>query len=305
MSNVRRVVLFGTVLVALTAAMLVPHSYYRAAPAGRDAAPPSVMLSGQGQATHQSAPPDEGIADQPSASDDYFIQTRTTRFIPDRMQTLTFQIVDAAGRPVTRFARTHEKLLHLIVVRHDLTGYQHVHPSLRAQGVWTVPLTLPKPGQYRAFADFATPQSGYTLSVDLVAAGRYTPSRLASPAGMANVDGYTVTLEAQARVEGGVWVALLGFQVDRNGRPVMDLEPYLGAKGHLVALRAGDLAYSHVHPQDQMGSPGHGHGSSSSAGSGNQVGFQVRFPGSGSYRLFLQFQRGGHVHTAAFSFPVP
>jgi len=143
------------------------------------------------------------------------------------------------------------------------------------------------------------------LSVDLVAAGRYTPSRLASPAGMANVDGYTVTLEAQARVEGGVWVALLGFQVERNGRPVMDLEPYLGAKGHLVALRAGDLAYSHVHPQDQTGSPGHGHGSSSSAGSGNQVGFQVTFPGSGRYRLFLQFQREGRIHTAPFTFPVP
>jgi hypothetical protein len=305
MSNLRRVVLFGTVLAALAAAMLLPRPYYRATPASTNAAAPSVMLSGRGGQAAESTPPDEGLAEQPSASDHYFMQSRTTRFSPDRMQTLTFQIVDAAGRPVTRFKRTHEKLLHLIVVRHDLTGYQHVHPSLGTRGVWTVGLTLPKPGRYRAFADFATPQSAHTLSVDLVAAGRYTPSRLVSPAGIANVAGYTVTLEAQARVEGDVWVALLGFQVERNGRPVLDLEPYLGAKGHLVALRAGDLAYSHVHPQDQAGSPGHAHGSSSSAGSGNRIGFQARFPGSGHYRLFLQFQRGGHVHTAAFTFPVP
>jgi len=304
MSNVRRVVLLGTMLATLAAAMLVPRPHHGAAPAETDAAAPSVMLSGQGQGHHESAPPNEGIGDQPSASDGYIIEPRDTRFSPGRMQTLAFQIVDAAGRPVTRFERTHEKLLHLIVVRHDLTGYQHVHPGLGARGVWTVPLTLPKPGQYRAFADFATPKGAYALSVDLLAAGRYAPTRLASPHGIARVDGYTVTLEAHARVEGAVWAAQLRFQVERNGRPVV-LEPYLGAKGHLVALRAGDLAYSHVHPQDQPGSPGHAHESSSSARSGNLIGFQVTFPGSGRYRLFLQFQREGHVHTAAFTFPLP
>lgn len=49
---------------------------------------------------------------------------------------------------------------------------------------------------------------------------------------------------------------------------VTDLKPYVGAFGHLVALRAGDLAYLHVHPDGAPGDgrtapgpggPGHGH----------------------------------------------
>jgi hypothetical protein len=41
---------------------------------------------------------------------------------------LRFQILDAGGAPVTRYVENHEKLLHLIVVRNDLVGFQHVHP---------------------------------------------------------------------------------------------------------------------------------------------------------------------------------
>ena len=39
----------------------------------------------------------------------------------------------------------------------------------------------------------------------------------------------------------------LSFTVTRGGKPIRT-QPYLGAGGHLVALREGDLAYLHVHP---------------------------------------------------------
>jgi hypothetical protein len=74
----------------------------------------------------------------------------------------------------------------------------------------------------------------------------------------------------------------LGFSVTRAGRPVA-VEDYLGAKGHLVALRQGDLAFLHVHPDE------------------NRLKFMAEFPTAGTYRLFLQFQTGGRVHTAAFT----
>ena len=61
-----------------------------------------------------------------------------------------------------------------------------------------------------------------------------------------------------------------------------DLEPYLEARGHLVALRASDLAYLHVHPQDD-------------AAVGRDVRFAVTFPASGAHRLFLDFRHGGVV----------
>ena len=61
------------------------------------------------------------------------------------------------------------------------------------------------------------------------------------------------------------------------------MEPYLGARGHLVALREGDLAFLHVHPD------------------ADRLRFTAEFPSAGRYRLFLQFKAGGRVHTAAFT----
>ena len=80
----------------------------------------------------------------------------------------------------------------------------------------------------------------------------------------------------------------LRFTVMRDGEPVT-VEPYLGARGHLVALRQGDGAYLHVHPLDER-----------TAGTG-PVRFATEFPTRGLYRLFLQFQVDGRVHTAAFT----
>ncbi len=76
----------------------------------------------------------------------------------------------------------------------------------------------------------------------------------------------------------------LEFSVTRSGRPVEDLEDYLGAKGHLVALREGDLAYLHVHPEAEA-EPG-------------TIGFMAHYPSAGRYRLFLQFRHEGRVRTA-------
>ena len=76
----------------------------------------------------------------------------------------------------------------------------------------------------------------------------------------------------------------LRFTVTRDGRPVA-IQDYLGAKGHLVALRQGDLAFLHVHPDANR--------------------LQLRGRRSrprARYRLFLQFKTAdGRVHTAAFT----
>ena len=79
----------------------------------------------------------------------------------------------------------------------------------------------------------------------------------------------------------------------RDGEPVTDLQPYLEAYGHLVALRAGDLAYLHVHPD---GAPGDG-----TTPSGPDITFYAEVPSAGAYRLYLDFQHGDEVRTAAFT----
>ena len=200
--------------------------------------------------------------------------------------TLEFCILDTDGRPVRDFAEQHERAMHLMVVRRDLSHYQHLHPAMDHEGTWTTPLALPGPGDYRVFADFAASGEALTLGTDLMIAGDYEPAPLPDPASEVRIEGYEVTLDAEDTPGGG---RLLTFHVSRDGRPVKDLEPYLGALGHLVALREGDLAFLHVHPEDQAG------------GAGPEIAFQATFPSEGRYRLFLQFAHAGRVRTAGFT----
>ncbi|MET7672310.1 hypothetical protein [Micromonospora luteifusca] len=208
-----------------------------------------------------------------------------------RADEFAFRITGPDGHPVTRYDVAHDKQMHLIVARRDLSGFRHVHPDLAADGIWRVDTPLAGPGQWRAFADF-TPTGGepLTLGVDVTVPGELTERPLPAPATSATVDGYTVTLTGAPQPGR---TSPLTLSISRNGQPVTDLEPYLGAYGHLVALRRGDLAYLHVHPD---GTPGDGR-----TRPGPAVTFLVDVPSTGSYRLYLDFQHGGAVHTAEFT----
>ncbi|MGV0745543.1 hypothetical protein [Mycolicibacterium sp. XJ870] len=205
-----------------------------------------------------------------------------------------FRITDSSGAAVTDYVETHEKPLHLIVVRHDLTRYQHVHPTLDDTGTWSVDLNLRSAGDYRVFADFVPAGTdGLTLGADLRVAGDYEPQPLPAPAAATTVDGYTVTLAGSPKAGEP---SELTLSVSRGGKPVTDLQPYLGAYGHLVALRATDLTYLHVHP---MGEPG-----DSVTPAGPAIGFHTSFPSAGDYRLYLDFKHRDVVRTAEFTVSV-
>ncbi|GAB2947070.1 hypothetical protein GCM10027280_39850 [Micromonospora polyrhachis] len=221
--------------------------------------------------------------------------------VSDRGYTLTpataaagefaFRIIGPDGQPVTAFDVEHEKRMHLIVARRDLSGFRHVHPELSPDGTWRVTSPLGKPGSWRAFADFKpTGGEALTLGVDVAVPGAFTPKPLPTPTTTATVDGYTVTLDGT--LTPGT-TSKLTLNVSRDGDPVTDLQPYLGAYGHLVALRDGDLAYLHVHPD---GTPGDG-----KTQPGPAITFHTEVPSSGTYRLFLDFQHGGVVRTAEFT----
>ena len=108
---------------------------------------------------------------------------------------------------------------------------------------------------------------------------------LPEPNAVTSVDGYSVSIAGSP----GVGEEPLTFTVRRDGE-VVRTDPYLGAAGHLVAIRTGDLAYLHVHPQASAAPP---------------VTFIGEFPTPGTYRLFFDFSQGGAIHTAAFTVDVP
>lgn len=182
--------------------------------------------------------------------------------------------------PVTDYDVVHEKQLHLIAVREDLEGYQHVHPEPASDGTWTADLDL-RPGDWRLYADVQpSGAEAMTLTGSVVVAGSpgsvvFRPQELRA----ARVDGYRVILDGDLAAGG---TSTLTPRVTRGGVDVTDeLEPYLGARGHLVALRHADLAYLHVHPDG--------------------LDFHTEVPSAGRYELYLDFKHDGVVRTARFT----
>ena len=203
---------------------------------------------------------------------------------------LSFRILTSDGEPVTTYDTAHGKQLHLIVVRNDGTQYRHVHPELdAAAGVWSLPWTWDAAGTYRVYADFASEGTAATLSRTVDVAGDLTPAPATAVSTTASVDGFDVTISGDL-VAGAD--SALTVEVTRDGEPVTTLEPYLGAFGHLVALRDGDLAYLHVHAHGDEPQPGDT--------AGPTVDFTAGVPSAGRYLLYLDFQVDGQVRTAPF-----
>jgi hypothetical protein len=208
---------------------------------------------------------------------------------------LSFSILDRTGAPVKDFDELHEKRLHLIILRQDTSGFKHVHPELDDQGVWSMAWSWADSGTYKVYADFQPAGLGrnITLARSVDVAGDFAPMPIPAFSDTDDSDGYQVKLNGSLQV--GKSEALTAT-LERDGEPVDNLDPYLGSYGHLVAIRTGDLAYLHVHPE---GAPGDG-----KTTPGPDVTFFAEAPTAGTYRLFLDFKVDGTVHTAEFTVDV-
>ena len=211
--------------------------------------------------------------------------------VPDEPSVLAFQILDRDGEPLTEFETEYEEELHLITVRSDGTEYRHVHPELDpTTGTWSLPWTWDAAGSYRVYADFTTADgTAVTLSRMVDVAGTVEAQPVTDVSVRDQVDGFDVTIDGDLTAGSASDVTVA---VTRDGQPVTELEPYLGAFGHLVALRQGDLAYLHVHAQGDEPQTGDL--------AGPEIAFAAEAPTAGRYLLYLDFQVDGQVHTAQF-----
>lgn len=228
-----------------------------------------------------------------AAKDGYRLKATTTSLPGGKATAYRFTITGPDGRPVTAFAVDQTKRLHFYAIRTDLTGFQHLHPTMAADGTWTARLAALQPGTWRLFASF-TPDSGggkgqdFVLSTTATVPGMVMNQTLPKPSATATVDGYTVTVNG-ALMAGMAHTFTL--TVSKDGRPVTDLQPYLDTYAHLTAFHAGDQAFAHLHPETKV-TGGHG---------GPALTFHAELPRSGDWRLFLQFRTAGRLHTAALT----
>lgn len=206
--------------------------------------------------------------------------------------TLQFRVLDAHGSVLTDYVEEHQQDLHAIVVRDDGTQFRHVHPERGESGTWSLPWQWSAPGSYRIFADFIAGDgdaaASVTLSQTVSVAGDVTPEGPTSDIASTTAGPFDVSVDGTLTAGEESTVTLF---VQRDGEPVTALQPYLGAFGHLVALRQGDLAYQHVHPND----------SASGGTAGPDVAFTASVPTPGLYLLYFDFQVDDEVHTATLA----
>ena len=207
---------------------------------------------------------------------------------PARTTTLQFAVHDPwKDRPVHDFVVVHERLFHAFVVGQDLNYFNHGHPTLQGDGVFTYPVVLPTGGMFRVLGDFypdgATPQ--LITETVVVPGDAPAPARLTRDYSTKTDQNMTVSLNmlpAQA-------TAGTRTQMEFHVEPADGFQKYLGAWGHMLAASDDLIDMIHLHPLRAVD---------------NDVRFDVVFPRAHAYRVWVQFQRKGVVNTVHFDVPV-
>lgn len=193
---------------------------------------------------------------------------------------------------VRRFTVVHERPMHLFVVGDRLQFFAHEHPVQQADGVFMLDVALPRPGPYMAIAEFLPEQGTAQLFQQVFTTGAAIDAAPPPAVDVAPkvVDGIRVSLDVSALKAGHVSTLVARVEDAASGAEVTDLEPYLGARAHVLIVAADLTEAIHGHPEDTR-TPG--------------LTFTPIIPRSGRYKLWIQVQRGGVVSTIPFVIELP
>lgn len=207
---------------------------------------------------------------------------------------MNIQITNEDGTPVNEYKVNHEKLLHLIIVDHELSYFSHIHPEFQENGTFTVNTTFPSGGEFKVFADFI-PKGGsnITLSKWINVEGKESPhSGIKADATLVKeIDGKEIELIMSGDKSNEETTLSFNIRDAKTKEGINNLEPYLGAVGHVVILSKDAEKYLHVHPLEEKAT-------------GPEAKFETSFPKSGIYKIWGQFQHEGKVFTVPFTVDV-
>lgn len=217
------------------------------------------------------------------------VMTSPAAVNPGQPINLNLMIHNATGAMIKDFETVHEKKVHLIIVRDGLDQFAHIHPEVDPAGNISGTFTFPTAGTYNLFADYKLAGQAPAAAMGKVIVAGSPPPKLdliANVPGRVKTDGLTADIAIENATPGAT--TRISFKLfDTSGQPVIDLQPYLGAMGHLVVLSADGQRYIHSHPLDAK-SPD------------DAVAFASHFPRPGIYKGWGQFQRSGTVFTVPF-----
>src|SRR5262249_25831913 len=195
-----------------------------------------------------------------------------------------------AGFEAKNLQIVHEKLLHLILVSHDLSWFSHEHPEPIGNGAFRLRTTFPAGGAYVLFNDFTPDSSGMqVVPLEMTVAGptRRPREPKVAAAKPKRIDGCDVALSHTPLLPS--IACAMTFTLTRHGQALTDLEPFLGVQGHLILVNRERTVFVHSHPLENQPSTVPG-----------AVQFNVVFERPGVYKAWGQFQRQGNVLTVPF-----
>lgn len=227
------------------------------------------------------------------------------------------------GEVVKKFELVHERQFHLFVISQDMEYFQHIHPVLQPDGTWTIEVVLPKAGYYKILCDFL-PSGGSSqfLARALVTAGyegdlQSCAAHLVPDTNLTKTEGdITAAVKYDPEVfQVGLYGHMNFFLTDTaTGKPITDLQTWLGAFGHTLIMSEDMEDYVHSHPLDILAMPDDDGGPPQflippgadleAIRGGPEVTFEGLMPKPGRYRAWTQLRRNGVVHTFAYTFNV-
>lgn len=181
----------------------------------------------------------------------------------------------------------HEKKIHLIIVSEDLSWFSHIHPEYQPNGSYTVTETFPNGGNYILYADYKPSGSTHQLEkIQVSVTGKEKQAvNYVEPKLITKVDGYEVKFVNGSEMKSGIQSHII-INIEKDGKLInaAELEKYLGANAHIVMIGKDDKEYVHIHPEGNE-FPIHAH---------------TMLTKPGIYKMWMQFQTKGKVHTADF-----
>jgi hypothetical protein len=254
---------------------------------------------------------------------DYRLEFRTDPGVvkPADTATLRFAVFHPGTNDlIRRFEVVHEKQYHLFVIAQDLQHFEHIHPEQQRDGTWSIGVTLPKAGYYKVLSDFV-PGGGAAqlIARPLVTAGYAgdligDSTRLVADTVLTKTAGdmtATLSLDPPTFVAGLYGHLTYRLTETATGRPISDLQPYLGAFGHTLVMSEDGVSYVHAHPLNVRSDPDDGglpvflippDADLETLRGGPDVTFDGLIPKAGRYRAWTQFRRNDRVYTFAFTF---
>jgi putative copper export protein len=242
----------------------------------------------------------------PGAEPMLHLATDPATIIAGTPSMLTVRIEDGNGKPFQGLTIHHERILHVVIIGEDLNVFEHIHPedigpvtaSMVKEATFRLRYVFPKAGKYLIGFDFAGADGPYSKQVVLTVSGRPRMGRQKVDLSRSkNFGQYRVSLLTSPKGIKEGEEAALAYRIEMAGKPVTDLQPYLGAAMHLAVVRSDLTQFMHAHgviPGEPQAQHDHIHDMTLEK-FGPKIEAAVVFPAKGIYKIFSQVERRGKV----------